>query len=45
MFKLFTKLSKTYKLIKSNLPELKKELKDLTGATRTVIKGIVDIWN
>lgn len=45
MFKLFKKLSQTYRVIKKNLPALKKELFDLTGVTEEVIRKIILIWS
>lgn len=45
MIKFINKSIKTYKVIKKYLPTLKKELLDLTGATRTVIEKIIDIWD
>jgi uncharacterized membrane-anchored protein YhcB (DUF1043 family) len=39
------KAVKTAKIIKKALPELKKELLDLTGKTRETIDLIVDIWD
>lgn len=45
MIRFLNKSIKTYKVIKKHLPTLKKELLDLTGATKVVIEKIVEIWD
>lgn len=42
--KIIRKLISTYQLVKVNLPELRKELKDLTGISKQVIEKILEIW-
>lgn len=45
MFKFFNKLIKTGKIIKNNLPFIKKEVTELSGVTKVVILEIIDIWD
>lgn len=39
------KLIKTIRLLRKHMPELKKELSDLTGVTALVVREIIDIWD
>lgn len=43
--KLVKKIIATYKVVKNNLEILKKELSDLTGETKRIVKEIIEIWN
>lgn len=43
--KLIAKIWRSYKVIKDNFPELKKEYQDLNGITKQVIGEIIHIWN
>jgi len=45
MLEVIRDLISTVKLVQKNLPELKKEFKDLTGVTKTVIEQLIKIWS